>query len=124
MHSSTQPLFRQIAALIEESILDGTLPEGSRAPSMNELADFHAINPATARHGLQILVDDGILVKKRGVGTFVRPGARDSIVKARQKDFAKEFVAPLVDEAARLGLKRNDVHKLLDAVAESRGLYR
>lgn len=124
MHSSTQPLYRQIAALIEESILDGILPEGSRAPSINELADFHAINPATARHGLQILVDDGILAKKRGVGTFVRPGARDSIVKARRKDFAKEFVAPLVDEAARLGLKRNDVHELLDAVAESRGLYR
>lgn len=124
MQSSPQPLFRQIAALIEESILDGTLAEGSRAPSMNELADFHSINPATARHGLQVLVDDGILAKKRGVGTFVRPGARDSIVKARQKDFAKEFVAPLVDEAARLGLKRIDVHELLDAVAESRGLYR
>lgn len=123
MQSSPQPLFRQIAALIEESILDGTLAEGSRAPSMNELADFHSINPATARHGLQVLVDDGILAKKRGVGTFVRPGARDSIVKTRQKDFAKEFVAPLVDEAARLGLKRNDVHELLDAVAESRGLY-
>ena len=48
MDNSTQPLFRQIASLVEDAIVDGTLGEGDRAPSTNELADFHNINPATA----------------------------------------------------------------------------
>ena len=46
MDNSTQPLFRQIASLVEDAIVDGTLGEGDRAPSTNELADFHNINPA------------------------------------------------------------------------------
>jgi len=53
MDNSTQPLFRQIASLVEDAIVDGTLGEGDRAPSTNELADFHNINPATARKGDQ-----------------------------------------------------------------------
>ena len=52
MDNSTQPLFRQIASLVEDAIVDGTLGEGDRAPSTNELADFHNINPATARKGI------------------------------------------------------------------------
>ena len=51
MDGVTAPLFRQIAVLIEDSIVDGTLAAGQRAPSTNELADFHDINPATARKG-------------------------------------------------------------------------
>ena len=49
MDNSTQPLFRQIASLVEDAIVDGALGEGDRAPSTNELADFHNINPSTAR---------------------------------------------------------------------------
>ena len=55
MDNSTQPLFRQIASLVEDAIVDGTLGEGDRAPSTNELADFHNINPATARKGISLL---------------------------------------------------------------------
>ena len=79
MDGVTAPLFRQIAVLIEDSIVDGTLAAGQRAPSTNELADFHDINPATARKGLTLLVEAGVLEKRRGIGMFVTAGARARI---------------------------------------------
>ena len=63
MDETTVPLFRQIAELVEDSIVDGSLPEGERAPSTNELAAFHSINPATARKGLTLLVERGVLAR-------------------------------------------------------------
>ena len=121
---TTAPLFRQIAELIEDSVVDGTLAAGDRAPSTNELADFHDINPATARRGLSLLVDSGVLEKRRGIGMFVTVGARDLIVARRREDFAANDRAPLSDEAVKLDFTRADIRHLIDAVAESRGLYR
>ncbi|MGN0124013.1 MAG: GntR family transcriptional regulator, partial [Rhodococcus sp. (in: high G+C Gram-positive bacteria)] len=76
MNDEGKPLFQQIAELIENSIVDGSLAEESQVPSTNELAAFHRINPATAAKGLNALVADGILYKKRGIGMFVTTGAR------------------------------------------------
>ena len=123
MDNSTQPLFRQIASLVEDAIVDGTLGEGDRAPSTNELADFHNINPATARKGISLLVDIGVLDKRRGIGMFVADGALAKIRERRRADFAAEYMAPLLDEAVRLGYHRAQLHDLFDRVAESRGMY-
>lgn len=123
MDNATQPLFRQIATLVEDSIVDGTLAEGVQAPSTNELAAFHNINPATARKGLTVLVDLGILEKHRGIGMFVAEGATELIRQRRRGDFAAEYVAPLIDEAVRLGYDREGLLDLIVRVAESRGLY-
>lgn len=123
MDNSTQPLFRQIAALVEDAIIDGSLPEGAQAPSTNELADFHNINPATARKGITLLVELGILEKRRGIGMFVAEGATESIRARRRNDFAADYVAPLVDEAAHLGYTPAQLLELVHRVAESRGLY-
>jgi len=123
MDNSTQPLFRQIASLVEDTIVDGTLAEGDKAPSTNELADFHNINPATARKGITLLVDLGVLEKRRGIGMFVAEGASRAIRERRRGDFAAEYMAPLVDEAVRLGYNRAQLHHLFDRVAESRGMY-
>ncbi len=122
MDETTVPLFRQIAELVEDSIVDGSLPEGERAPSTNELAAFHSINPATARKGLTLLVERGVLVKKRGLGMFVEAGAREVILARRRESFAADFLVPLVDEAMKLDMPREDLGRLLDQVAESRGL--
>lgn len=124
MDNAAEPLFRQIATLIEDSIVDGALVPGAQAPSTNELASFHDINPATARKGLGILVDSGVLEKRRGIGMFVTENARGLIVEKRKQDFAAQYLAPLVDEAVRLGYTRNTLHDLIDRVAESRGMYR
>ena len=124
MDNSTQPLFRQIASLVEDSIVDGVLVEGARAPSTNELADFHSINPATALKGLNLLVDVGVLDKRRGIGMFVAKGAIDVIRQRRRSDFAADYVAPLIDEAVRLNYSRETLLDLIERVAESRGLYK
>ena len=123
MEEATVPLFQQVADLIADAIVDGSLPEGERAPSTNELATFHHINPATARKGLALLVEQGVLSKRRGVGMFVETGAKKVIVSIRKQNFAHNFVVPLIDEAAKLGLNREDLITLITQVSESRGLY-
>lgn len=123
MNPDAEPLFVQVARFVEDLIVDGTLAPGDQAPSMNQLAEFHEINPATARKGLSLLADAHVIEKRRGLGMFVTPGARERIVENRRDAFAGEFIAPLIDEAVRLGHTRADLHNLIDRVAESRGMY-
>ena len=104
-----RPLFEQIAEQIERQVLDGTLAEEAQAPSTNELAAFHQINPATAAKGLNALVADGTLYKKRGIGMFVSTGAREKLLSRRRDEFAQEYVEPLLAQAARLGIDRDHV---------------
>ncbi|MCG7292601.1 GntR family transcriptional regulator [Corynebacterium afermentans] len=123
MATDAEPLFVQIASFVADLIVDGTLKPGEQAPSTNQLAQFHEINPATARKGLALLVDDHVLEKRRGLGMFVTDGARDRILAKRREDFAGNYIAPLIDEALHLGYTRSDLHDLIDRVAESRGMY-
>lgn len=106
-------IFQQIADTIADSIIDGTLPEETRAPSTNELAAFYRINPATAAKGINLLVDRGVLYKKRGVGMFVAEGARATLSARRQEAFADRYVTPLLAEARRLALTTEDVVALI-----------
>lgn len=108
-----KPLFVQIAEQVEASILDGSIDEESQAPSTNELAVFHRINPATAAKGVNMLVDKGVLYKRRGIGMFVAPGARGLLLKERRSDFAERYVQPLLAEARRIGLGPEDVADLV-----------
>ena len=98
------PLFSQIADLLAEEIADGVLIEGDRVPSTNELAAYHRINPATAAKGLNMLIDHGLLEKRRGIGMFVATGARAKLLEVRREQFAARYVEPMVAEANRLGL--------------------
>jgi GntR family transcriptional regulator len=109
-----RPLFQQIAEQIEDSVLDGTLAADAQAPSTNELAAFHRINPATAAKGINQLVSDGILYKKRGIGMFVASDARQRVLERRREAFARDFVEPLLAEARRLGLSAADVQNLIE----------
>src|SRR6202034_995481 len=95
------PLFAQIAERLAEEIADGGLAEGERVPSMNELAAFYRINPATAAKGLNLLADDGLLEKRRGIGMFVAGGARPRLLAQRRQRFAAQYVEPLIIEAGR-----------------------
>jgi DNA-binding transcriptional regulator YhcF (GntR family) len=109
-----RPLFLQIAEQIEASIIDGSLPEEGQVPSTNELAAFHRINPATAAKGVNQLVADGVLYKRRGIGMFVSTGARTQLLERRREEFAKQFVAPLLVEARRLGMDAEQIKKMID----------
>ena len=108
-----RPLFLQIAESVEDSIIDGSLVEQDQAPSTNELAAFYRLNPATAAKGVNMLVDKGVLYKRRGIGMFVAPGARELLLAERRTAFADRFVEPLLVEARKLGLGPDDLARLL-----------
>jgi GntR family transcriptional regulator len=98
------PLFLQIGAQLADDIADGTLAEGERVPSSNEFATFYRINPATAAKGINVLIDEGLLEKRRGIGMFVAAGARERLLAERRQRFAQQYIEPMVAEAKRLGI--------------------
>ena len=107
------PIFSQIAERLSEEIADGTLPDGERVPSTNELAAYYRINPATAAKGINTLIDDGLLEKRRGIGMFVAAGARMRLLAERRKQFAERYVGPLVAEAGQLGIEADELVALI-----------
>src|SRR3954470_4086750 len=108
-----KPIFVQIAEQIENDIIDGVYPTETQVPSTNEFAAFYRINPATAGKGVNLLVDDGILYKKRGIGMFVAAGARDRLVLKRRDQFQNEYVRPLVTEAGKLGISETQLVEMI-----------
>jgi GntR family transcriptional regulator len=110
------PIFSQIAERLADDIAEGALAEGARAPSTNELAAFYRINPATAAKGINVLIDEGLLEKHRGVGMFVATGARERLLDARHGRFTERYIEPMVAEAARLGI---DADALVALIRES-----
>ncbi|MGN6429020.1 GntR family transcriptional regulator [uncultured Leifsonia sp.] len=108
-----KPIFVQIAEQIENDIIDGVYPAESQVPSTNEFAAFYRINPATAGKGVNLLVDDGILYKKRGIGMFVSDGARERLVAKRREAFRDEYLKPLLAEAAKLGIDPDHLTQMI-----------
>ncbi|WP_349904458.1 GntR family transcriptional regulator [Parafrigoribacterium humi] len=108
-----RPIFVQIAEQIENDIIGGVLAEESQVPSTNEFAAFYRINPATAGKGVNLLVDDGILYKKRGIGMFVAAGSRDRLMQKRRDEFHAEFVRPLLAEAEKLGISAGQLAAMI-----------
>ena len=110
---STIPIFMQIADLIEDQILNGVLDEDDQVYSTNELATLLKVNPATARKGLTILVDKNVLYKKRGLGMFVKEGARAMIRQSRLDDFVSTYVSQLLKEGEKLGVDKEAIVKMI-----------
>lgn len=113
MFDDTKPIFLQLAERIADDILRGRYDQGEQVPSTNELAAHLRINPATAGKALALLVDQGVLVKRRGLGMFVADGARDRIKRQRQHDFVRDFITPMLTEAQVLGLTSADLMRLI-----------
>ena len=109
-----RPIFQQIAEQLEEGILSGAYPEESQVPSITEYSVQYRINPATALKGINLLVDAGLLYKKRGVGMFVSPGAREQLRRQRRERFYQDFVQRMVREARNLGLTDGELRTLLE----------
>ena len=107
-------IFLQIADMIENDIVRGIFLEDERSPSTNELAALYGINPNTVAKSLTVLTNDGILYKKRGVGMFVAPGAREKILAKRREKFAAEYIAPMVREAKLLGLDTTALSRMIE----------
>ena len=109
----SRPIFIQIAEQVENDIIEGSLPEGGQIPSTNEFATFLRVNPATALKGVNRLVDDGIVEKRRGIGMFVTQGAQARLKTKRRDRFSAEFVTPLLTEAAKLGISSEQLADMI-----------
>jgi DNA-binding transcriptional regulator YhcF (GntR family) len=115
----TRPIFMQIAERIEDDIINGDLPEESQVPSTNQFASLYRINPATAAKGINLLVDEGILYKKRGIGMFVKAGAREQLREKRRGQFFDQYVASAIREARKLGITAEQLIDMIRKGAES-----
>jgi len=112
--TSEQPIYIQLAEAIEDDILKGIMQEDTQIPSTTEMSVVLQINPATARKGVNLLVDEEILYKKRGVGMFVTVGARKKIMRKRRAKFYESFVVALMDEAEKLDISRQELVEMIE----------
>lgn len=102
-------IYLQISEMIENDILRDIILEEEKVPSTNELAKLYSINPATAAKGMNILVDNGTLYKKRGIGMFVSKGAKAEIRERKKKEFCEFSIKKLLTEAKSLGITKEEL---------------
>ena len=107
-------IYLQISEMIENDILRDIILEEEKVPSTNELAKLYSINPATAAKGINILVDAGIVYKKRGIGMFVSKGAKEKIKNTRKDQFYDNYIKRIVDEAISLGITKAELVKMIE----------
>lgn len=117
--SIEKPIFIQIAEQLEDSIFTGVFPEETKIPSTNEIADLLNINPHTVLKGMNLLVDEEIIYKKRGLGMFVKEGAVKKIRSKRQGQFYKQYIAALLEEADKLQMTKDEIISLIERSYEN-----
>lgn len=112
---SPKPIYMQLADWLEIEILNGRFATDEKVYSQYQLAEMFDINPATAAKGLNRLVEEGILYKKRGLGMFVTEEAKEKIWRKRKSETLKRLMIELVVEAKRLDVK---IEQLLEMVRD------
>jgi GntR family transcriptional regulator len=118
---NNKPIYLQIREKIEDQIVTGLLKEGDQAPSTNQLVNFYKVNHVTVSKGVNQLVDEGILFKKRGVGMFVAEGAKEKLIQQRKEKFIEDHLIKLVEEANILGITEDELIDLIKRV-KGRGM--
>lgn len=108
------PIFIQIAEQLEDSIFTGVFQEEEKIPSTNEISALLNINPHTVLKGMNMLVDQGIIYKKRGLGMYVKEGAVQKIRTKRQGEFLTKYIEPLVKEANKLSISKKNLLELIE----------
>lgn len=102
-------IYIQVRDRLEDMIVKGQLEEGDQAPSTTEMASFYKINHITVGKGVNQLVDEGVLFKRRGIGMFVAEGARKKLLENRTQTFAEEYIQPMLEEAEKLELTKEEI---------------
>jgi GntR family transcriptional regulator len=111
------PIYRQIADQVKAEVVSGTLDGDQQVMSTNQYAAFYRINPATVAKAFQQLVDEQVLYKKRGIGMFVSPTARDALRARRRETFFSDVVDPMVAEAKAVGVPLAEVVARIERLA-------
>ena len=111
--SSEIPIYIQIAQCIEDGILNGIYKEDEMIPSTTEISVKFKINPATVAKGFNLLVDEGIIYKRRGVGMFVSNGSKEVLIQKRKDSFYSNYIVSLIEEAKKLNISINDIVEMI-----------
>lgn len=109
-----KPIFIQIAEQLEDAIFTGVFPEETQIPSTNEISALLSINPHTVLKGMNLLVDEEVIYKRRGLGMFVKEGAVKKIRQKRQSQFYDQYIATLISEAMKLQMSKEDIITLIE----------
>ncbi|WP_043931674.1 GntR family transcriptional regulator [Bacillus sp. EB01] len=109
-----KPIYVQIAEWIESEIISGHLNVDEKVYSQYQLAEMYTINPATAAKGLNLLADENILYKKRGLGMFVAEGAKEAIIAKRKNQTLKGLIQELILEASRLNISKRELIGMIE----------
>jgi len=115
--NDTQPIYWQLKERTIAMILDGTLMEGDALPSVRTVATDFQLNPITVSKSYQALVDDGLVEKRRGLGMFVRPGARRQLIDSERQKFIQEEWPAMLKRIQQLNL---DITDLIESVPENK----
>jgi len=107
--NDSQPIYRQLRDRVVASILDGVLKEGDPLPSVRNVAAEYRVNPITVLKGYQQLVDEELVEKRRGLGMFVRSGARELLLEGERQRFLDEQWPRVYATIRRLGLTPEDL---------------
>lgn len=114
-----KPIFIQVREMIEDMIVNDEITTHEQVPSTNQIAQFYQINHLTVLKGINQLVDEQILYKKRGIGTFVEEGAKERLLIKRRNAFPDEYVRPLVEEALKLNITLDDLIQMIQKMKRS-----
>jgi GntR family transcriptional regulator len=115
--NDAQPIYRQLRDRVVALILDGVLKEGDPLPSVRNVAAEYRVNPLTVLKGYQELVDEQLVEKKRGIGMFIKTGARNLLLAGERQKFLVEQWPRVYATIQRLGLTPQE---LLDAAVNRR----
>lgn len=111
---SEKPIYVQLCEWLSDMIISGTILEGEQIPSTTEISVEYKVNPATALKGINMLVDKGVIFKKRGLGMFVSVGAVEKLKAERQQDFQQTYVDKMCAEAKKLGISKNEIIAMIE----------
>lgn len=114
-----KPIYVQVREQIEDQIINKQLETNDQAPSTNQLVNFYKINHATVSKGINQLVEEEILYKKRGIGMFVAEGAREKLIEKRRASFVDDYIVTLVQEANKLEITDEDILSYIKKVKGS-----
>ena len=112
------PIYIRIVEGVKEAILNGELKEESQLPSTTYLSKKYGINIATVNKAINMLVDEGLAYKKRGIGMFVKKGALKSLINERKKVFKERYVKATLIEAKRLNIGSEELQQIVKEAFE------
>ena len=109
MWNDKQPIYQQLKEKIIAGILEGLFAEGAAIPSIRQVAEQYQLNPLTVSKAYQMLVDDAVIEKHRGLGMFVKTDARVQLLGVEKKRFMEEDWPKVRERIKQLGLAVEDL---------------